>query len=175
MENLEKNKAKHPHHRMFYDYYERDYYSQKVPIILNIHNFLDIPELSKLSKAQPDIPDQPKLQKKFHLFIAQQEISRFDGYPLEFFKRFWQVISPLFNIMVKGIKLSGLTPAHINTLLPMTDKDLTSSYRPLSLTNYDLKIISKTPANRLETVISSLTHSDQTGFIKHRQPTRAAC
>lgn len=97
---------------MFYDYYERDYYSQKVPIILNIHNFLDIPELSKLSKAQPDIPDQPKLQKKFHLFIAQQEISRFDGYPLEFFKRFWQVISPLFNIMVKGIKLSGLTPAH---------------------------------------------------------------
>lgn len=57
----------------------------------------------------------------------------------------------------------------------MTDKDLTSSYRPLSLTNYDLKIISKTPANRLETVISSLTHSDQTGFIKRRQPTRAAC
>lgn len=117
MENLEKNKAKHPHHRMFYDYYERLYYSQKVPIILNIHNFLDIPELSKLSKAQPDIPDQPKLQKKFHLFIAQQEISRFDGYPLEFFKRFWQVISPLFNIIVKGIKLSGLTPAHINTRL----------------------------------------------------------
>lgn len=116
-ENLEKNKAKHPHHRMFYDYYERLYYSQKVPIILNIRNFLDIPELSKLSKAQPDIPDQPKLQKKFHLFIAQQEISRFDGYPLEFFKRFWQFISPLFNIMVKGIKLSGLTPAHINTRL----------------------------------------------------------
>lgn len=57
----------------------------------------------------------------------------------------------------------------------MTDKDLTSSYRPLSLTNYDLKIISKTPANRLETVISSLTHSDQTGFIKRRPPTRAAC
>lgn len=78
--------------------------------------FLKFQNYPKHSLTYQTNPNFRRL-KKFHLFIAQQEISRFDGYPVEFFKHFWQFISPLFNIMVKGIKLSGLTPAHINTRL----------------------------------------------------------
>lgn len=43
-----------------------------------------------------------------------------------------------------------------------------SSYRPLALLNSDLKIYAKAIARKLETVITSLVHQDQTGFIKGR-------
>ncbi len=57
------------------------------------------------------------------------------------------------------------------TLLLKPDKDPThlSSYRPLSLINTDIKIISKALTNRIEKVIPSIIHPDQTGFIKGRQ------
>ncbi len=83
-----------------------------------------------------------------------------DGYPIRFYKHFWQLISPLFNRMVNKIKSSGTIPTHKNTallsVLLKLDKDptFTSSYRPIRLINCDLKIISKALAHRLETVTS---------------------
>lgn len=58
----------------------------------------------------------------------------------------------------------------IITLILKPNKDPTypSSYRPLSLINTDLKIITKTLATRIETVMPTIIHPDQTGFIKNR-------
>lgn len=67
---------------------------------------------------------------------------------------------------------SILLPVNMNTatisLLLKPNKDLTSpsSYRPISLINTNLKITSKALAHRLEKVICSIIHPDQTGFIK---------
>jgi len=63
-----------------------------------------------------------------------------------------------------------MNTALISVLLkPNKDPTLCTSYRPISLINTDMKIISKTLASRLETVISSLIHFQiQTGFIKGR-------
>lgn len=60
-----------------------------------------------------------------------------------------------------------MNTALISVLLK-TNKDPShcSSYRPISLMNTDIKIISKALATRI--VISSLIHPDQTGFIKDR-------
>lgn len=56
------------------------------------------------------------------------------------------------------------------TLIPKPNKDHTScsNYRPVSLINTDIKIISKALLVRLESGISSSIHIDQTGFIKGR-------
>ena len=98
-----------------------------------------------------------------------------DGFPAEFYKHFWPTISPLFVKMVNEIKRTSSIPSQMNTALisvllkPNKDSTLCSSYRPISLINTDLKIISKALSTKLEKVISNLIHPDQTGFIKGRQ------
>ena len=56
------------------------------------------------------------------------------------------------------------------SVLLKSNKDPTqpSSYCPLSLINTHVKIITKAIAIRLETVIATLIHPDQTGHIKKR-------
>lgn len=75
------------------------------------------------------------------------------------------------------MKATSTIPTHMNTavmtllLKPNEDQTHPSSYRPLSLINTDLKIITKALATRSETVTPILIHPDQTGFIKNRNPT----
>ncbi len=53
-------------------------------------------------------------------------------------------------------------------LKPNKDPTQPSSYRPISLINTDLKIITKALTTKTETAIPILIHSDQTSFIKNR-------
>lgn len=97
-----------------------------------------------------------------------------DGFPAEFYKHFWNILFPLFDRLVKEIKNTSEIPLHMNTasisIILKPDKDPTqpTSYRPLSLMNRDLKIITKALASRIEIITSILIHPDQTGFIKKR-------
>ncbi len=97
-----------------------------------------------------------------------------DGFPAEFYKHFWPILSPLFNRLITEIKQNSKLPKNMNTatisllLKPNKDPLLPSSYRPISLINVDTKIIAKTLAHRMEKVITSIIHPDQTGFIKGR-------
>jgi hypothetical protein len=67
----------------------------------------------------------------------------------------------------------NLNLEHINrsfiTLIPKKDSPRTvNDYRPISLLNSSLKILTKLVANRLQKVIQSVVHSNQYGFIKGR-------
>lgn len=48
---------------------------------------------------------------------------------------------------------------------PGKDPELCFSYRPISLLNVDAKILAKVLVTRLNAVILSLMHGDQTGFM----------
>ena len=56
------------------------------------------------------------------------------------------------------------------TLLEKNDKDrrFIKNWRPISLINVDVKIASNTIARRLESILPTLVHSNQNGFIKGR-------
>ena len=46
------------------------------------------------------------------------------------------------------------------------DKELLQNYRPISLNNYDFKIISLALSTRLQKVISKIVSKDQCAYIK---------
>ena len=56
------------------------------------------------------------------------------------------------------------------TVIPKEEESLVTlkNWRPITLLNVDYKIASKAIAKRIEPVLPSLIHSDQTGFIKER-------
>ena len=48
------------------------------------------------------------------------------------------------------------------------ERDKLTNWRPISLTNVDYNILTKTLANRLKSVMPEIVHEDQNGFIKDR-------
>lgn len=66
----------------------------------------------------------------------------------------------------------SFSQAHI-VFIPKPGKDLTlcPSYRPISLLNYDIKILAMVFATRLVTILPTLVSIEQTGFIKASQQT----
>ncbi len=61
-----------------------------------------------------------------------------------------------------------LRKALIALLYKKGDETLLKNYRPISLTNYDYKILCFVLSNRLQKIIGNIVHEDQTGYIKNR-------
>ena len=61
-----------------------------------------------------------------------------------------------------------LRKALIALLYKKGDDTLLKNYRPISLTNYDYKILCFVLANRFQRVLGKIIHEDQTGYIKDR-------
>uniref|UniRef100_A0AAQ5ZBJ0 Reverse transcriptase domain-containing protein n=1 Tax=Amphiprion ocellaris TaxID=80972 RepID=A0AAQ5ZBJ0_AMPOC len=164
----------------FYNYYQSLYSAAVNPNIEDIDNFLNNLNMPKLTSNYRDILDAPLTMKELQCALDSMPAGKApgpDGFPAEFLKHFWSMLAPLFFRTVTEIKNNGYISPHMNTaaikLLLKPDKDptLPSSYRPLSLINTDIKIISKALASRLEKIIPSIIHSDQTGFINGRHST----
>ncbi|CAJ0964495.1 unnamed protein product, partial [Ranitomeya imitator] len=98
-----------------------------------------------------------------------------DGFSFSYYSHFLTILSPflirLFNYWrsMGTIEREGLE-ACISTL-PKPGKPMTSpgNFRPIALLNCDVKIYAKVWANRLLSVLPSLVHSDQVGFVPGRQ------
>ena len=97
-----------------------------------------------------------------------------DGFTVEFYKYFFDLLgndllASLNEAHAKG-ELSISQRRGIITLTPKEDGSLLelSNWRPITLLNVDVKIAAKAIAKRLEPILPSLIHSDQTGFVKGR-------
>lgn len=98
-----------------------------------------------------------------------------DGFPIEFFKKFSGKLTPLLkNVYTEALERETLPPtmtqATISVLLKKGKDPLKcESFRPVSLLCCDYKILTKVLASRLESVMHTVIHPDQTGFITGRQ------
>jgi hypothetical protein len=96
-----------------------------------------------------------------------------DGFNGFFMKHCWSIIAEDFyrlceNFFQGTIDLECINGSFI-TLIPKKDSPSTvNDYRPISLLNYSLKLLTKLLANRLQKVITSVVHQNQYGFIKGR-------
>ena len=96
------------------------------------------------------------------------------GWTAEFFKKFWDILCPLFLAVVNEIYERGSLPESFSTsvitLIPKKGKDkrCVENQRPISLLPVPYKIIAKAMALRLKKVVGDIVHTDQTGFLKGR-------
>jgi hypothetical protein len=95
-----------------------------------------------------------------------------DGFNFDFMKKCWTVISSDFYDLCMAFHNHSINTQSINdyiTLNPKNNSPISvNDYRPISLLNSSIKLITKIPADRLQMVIMKLIHQNQYGFIKSR-------
>jgi hypothetical protein len=94
-----------------------------------------------------------------------------DGFNSLFFKKAWTIIREDIYRLCNDFfshkaDLKSINSSYI-TLVPKKDNpEIVSDFRPISLLNSSLKIITKVLANRLQPLAQQLVHANQYGFIK---------
>jgi hypothetical protein len=96
-----------------------------------------------------------------------------DGFGPSFYKAFWTDLKPhvmeLFAAFHAGdVNLDGLNEAHLNLLPKYEGVRRPEGFRPISLQNCPMKLLTKVMANRLKPVIPAIVDADQTGFVHGR-------
>ena len=97
-----------------------------------------------------------------------------DGIPPEFYKMFWSKIKSFMLELYEEIVKEGLF--HLSArrgIITLIEKQgrhplQLKNWRPISLLTGDLKLFSKVITHRLQTVVSDLIHTSQTGFMAGR-------
>ena len=156
------------------EFYERLYASRECLIDSTTPEYLHNPTLSEA--------DSESLEGEITLNELLASVKRqnngkspgSDGYTAEFFKFFF---TDLGKFMLRAVnygfqygEMSITQRQGIITCLPKPGKDkkFLKNWRPISLLNTVYKITSSCIAERIKSVLPSVIHEDQTGFIKGR-------
>jgi hypothetical protein len=96
-----------------------------------------------------------------------------DGFNNEFIKNCWHIIGKNVTDLIQDFYEERVSLESINssfiTLIPKVENPTSpSDFRPISLLNSVLKILTKLLANRLQKIILKLVHKNQYGFLKKR-------
>ena len=98
-----------------------------------------------------------------------------NGLKVEFYKHFFDRLSPLFLKMTHEAYLKQQLPESLTlsyiTVIPKDKPDRTDkkNYRPISLLNVDYKIISKAITNKLKPNMAKLIHENRQCSIAGRK------
>lgn len=132
--------------------------------------------LDKLDKSLPE-EDNVNLEallseKELHkalLDLRNNKSPGPDGLTKEFYVEFWTDLKYLYMDMVKDVKskkelCSTQKRGLIRILYKKGDRTDIKNYRPISLLNVDVKIITRALSQRLASVLPNLIHPSQTGI-----------
>ncbi len=158
------------------DFYDILFTSKDIPQDLIDEYLGKIKNEKKLSEAEKLSCDSKIKESEIADVIKNLKTEKSpgsDGLTPEFYKKFWPKIKFLFMKMVeetyeKGELDYSMRKALLALLFKKGDETLLKNFRPISLTNYDYKIICFALANRLQKVLKNIIHEDQTGYIKGR-------
>ncbi|GLT65285.1 hypothetical protein SLA2020_377240 [Shorea laevis] len=96
-----------------------------------------------------------------------------DGFTGLFYKTYWKiirvnVIDYVQNFFRSGFLLKEFNHSHIALIPKVDNPSRVNHFRPISLTNFTYKIISKILANRLKPLLHSIISPNQSAFLKGR-------
>ncbi|MCI14768.1 ribonuclease H protein, partial [Trifolium medium] len=96
-----------------------------------------------------------------------------DGLPAMFYQKYWHIVGDDVQNLVLGIlNNNGQTPDINKTFLVLIPKGKNPSsqkdFRPISLCNVIMKIVTKVIANRLKHTLNDVIDIEQSAFVKGR-------
>ena len=97
-----------------------------------------------------------------------------DGLTFEFYQMFWDKISSTLLKCYQSVNQTGeLSSSQRQAVITLIDKKgkdraFLKNWRPISLLNFDYKLLSKTISFRVTEYLPKLIHHNQSGFVKGR-------
>lgn len=156
--------------------YYKNLYSSTNPDTSEIKKYIEKVNCPKLSKSDSDLCGGELTIDECTNAIFKMKLNRspgLDGLNVEFYRAFWHelktLIVPVFNYCYKMGELTNSQKIGAISLLYKKNDPLTlDNYRPITLLNYDLKLMAYALAQRLKNVLPKIIHSDQKGYVKNR-------
>jgi hypothetical protein len=137
------------------DYFD-NLYSNKFENLEEMKRFLDTYDHPKLNQEDINHLNRSITQKEIEAAIKNLPKKKSpgpDGFSVEFYQTFKEELIPTFLKLFHKIEREGTVPNSFYeasiTLIPKADKDTCKkeNYRPISLMNFDAKILNKIIAN----------------------------
>ena len=162
---------------------EMKFYKNQYTSKQSVHNYsgdIDffrndlIPKLSDAEKNICDASISDEECTKVLKTFKNNKSPGTDGLTAEFYKFFWidirKYVLESFEYSFESGTLSIDQRRGILTLIPKKDKDRTllANWRPLSILNFDYKLLAKIIAQRMKTFLPNLIDPDQTGYVSNR-------
>ena len=118
---------------------------------------------------------QPFTEEEITEALAQKCLTKApgpNGLPAAFYQKHWTIKQGVITTCLHIRNIAG-TIAPLNhtfiALIPKTVKPIkVIEFRPISLCNVIYKIVTKTMANRLKTILHTMINSSQSAFIPNR-------
>jgi hypothetical protein len=150
----------------------KDLFGPSVLSSINISN-LNMKQLSDTDRSFLTAPFTINDIKKVVFEMKHNSAPGPDGFPVEFFQNFWDLIQMDVWNLFKDFYVGNLDIERLNygmvTLLPKVDIAVDmKNFRPICLLNLCYKIITKVLNNRLASCITKVISDSQYGFIKNR-------
>lgn len=131
---------------------------------------------SRLNPQQRSFLDAPFTARDFYdaiVHTAKGKTAGPDGLPAEYYQLFPTLWGPVMELVYSSqLRLGRMTKfqrrSYLSLLSKPGDRADPSNYRPLMILNQDAKFGPKILAYRLNSVLSSLLHPDQHGFVPGR-------
>ena len=135
----------------------------------NVH----VPFLSEKDKEMCEGKLTPFECKKAVFSMAKNKSPGLDGLPLEFYQVFWAdieciLVNALNENFAKGVMSRSQKCGIISLIHKKDDEEDLKNWRPITLLNYDYKIMAMAIAHRIQKVLSTVVHENQVGYMKGR-------
>lgn len=159
------------------NYYENLFSAKTKKLNTDINAYLSSVELTdRLSDKDQIFCDKNISEYEIETAISKLHIGKspgLDGLTPEFYKHFWTSLKRPFCNMLnetfsKGQLPDSLKTAVVTLLYKKDSKEMLKNYRPISLTNYDYKILAFVLSARIQKIIHKLISRNQTAYIKSR-------
>ena len=144
---------------------------------IEMENFFSDVDIPKLSENQKKLCEKNLTWKYLYNSLKSMQSDKSpgnDGLTREFYETFWTELKEIFVYSVSEAKEKGILSTYqrqaIIKLIEQKDRDkrFIQNWRPISLLNIDLKIISNAFSEKLKKVLPDLISSQQTAYDKNR-------